>query len=154
MNEFDYNNKLKKFNWGAFLLGWIWGIFNKSWITLIQIPISILPLPSLIYNFINIGIMIWFGIKGNSWALHNKKFNSYEHFVKYQKRLTIVGLTLQTLFIVLKQIYISFNTLYTPTDFNPITIKTQLFMMISITLFIYLLILIFVLVHKDKDLKN
>lgn len=79
----------KKFNWGACLMGWIWGIFNKSWITLIQIPLGLIPK----YGWI-LGIIcgIWFGVKGNEWALKNKKFDNLQEFNKYQKKFVIAYL--------------------------------------------------------------
>ena len=30
--------ELKHFNWGAFLLNWIWGIWHKKYITLVYFP--------------------------------------------------------------------------------------------------------------------
>lgn len=80
--------ELKKFNWGAFFLPWIWGIFNKTFITLIALLVQFIP----IINFFGIFLCIWFGIKGNEWALKNKEWKSVEHFQKVQKRWAIGGL--------------------------------------------------------------
>ena len=72
MNDFEIPAEIKnKFNWGAFFLGWLWGLFNKSYITLLQIPIAFIP---IIGPIINIGLAVWFGKKGNEWALKNKHF--------------------------------------------------------------------------------
>ena len=82
MNNFEITTEIKnKFNWGAFFLGWIWGLFNKSYITLLQIPIAFIP---FIGPVINIGLAVWFGKKGNEWALKNKHFNNLEEFIKFQ----------------------------------------------------------------------
>ena len=79
----------QKFNWGAFLLGWVWGIFNKSYITLIQLPLSLIP---VLGEIINLACSIWFGFKGNGWALQNKDFESLEDFRKYQKKFVLAGI--------------------------------------------------------------
>ena len=84
----------RKFNWGAFLLGWVWGIFNKSYITLIQLPLSLIP---VIGGILNLCCAIWFGFKGNGWALKNKDFENLEQFNKFQRKFIITGLVLYAL---------------------------------------------------------
>ena len=86
MNNFE--NIKKKFNWGAFLLTWIWGICNKVYITLFIIPIAYIPKVGLI---INIFISIWLGFNGNKLALKNKKNDDLENFLKHQKKWAIAG---------------------------------------------------------------
>ena len=73
----------KGFNWGACLLGWIWGIGNKTYITFLSLVFSLIP---LIGGFIILGLIIWFGIKGNTWAWQNKHFDSVEAFHSYQSK--------------------------------------------------------------------
>ncbi len=73
----------KKFNWGAFGLTFIWGLFNKTYITLLVIPTIFLGAWGLLIQFV---LGIWFGIKGNTWAWQNKKWNSVEHFQSVQKK--------------------------------------------------------------------
>ena len=52
MNNFQNIENIKnKFNWGAFLLNWIWGIGNKTYITLIIVPISLIPQIGLLLSF-------------------------------------------------------------------------------------------------------
>lgn len=61
-------NELKGFNWGAFLLTFIWGIRFRAWITLIAVPLIWFQLP-LGLNWILFTILqIYCGIKGNEWA--------------------------------------------------------------------------------------
>ena len=66
------NNSLNQFNWGAFFFIWIWGIFNRVYITLIFIPIvvilSLIGVPDIINSLVSLGLMIWFSIRGNEWA--------------------------------------------------------------------------------------
>ena len=59
------------FNWGAFLLHWIWGIGNNVWISFV-----VLVLP-LIWN-------IYLGVKGNELAWLNREWESVEQFKETQ----------------------------------------------------------------------
>ena len=68
---------MNQFNWGAFLCTWIWGIANKTYITLIILIAGFIPFMSLILS-------IWFGFKGNEWAWRNKRFESEAAFHEYQ----------------------------------------------------------------------
>ncbi len=75
--------EVKGWNWGAFLLNWIWGVGNNVWIALL----AFIPFVSFI-----MGIVL--GIKGNEWAWRNKKWDSIEHFKKTQRTWGIVGIVL------------------------------------------------------------
>ena len=79
----------KNFNYGACLLTWIWGVFNKTYITLIFIPICLLP--SIVAIIISGILSIYFGIKGNTWAWQNKRWKSVEHFHSVQKKWAIAA---------------------------------------------------------------
>ncbi len=62
-------------NWGAFLLTWIWGLGNKVYISLLSfIPVIGMFIPFLL------------GWKGNEWAWKKKKWENVEHFKKVQKK--------------------------------------------------------------------
>lgn len=76
-----------RFNWGAFGLSWIWGLFNKTFITLICIPCIFIPFGGLI----TLGLSIWFGIQGNKWAWQNKKWKSIEQFHNHQRKWAIAS---------------------------------------------------------------
>lgn len=82
--------EIRRFNWGAFLFNFIWGIFNKTYITLIILFTIFIPFGQII----DLGLCIWFGIKGNEWAWKNKNWESVEEFNKVQKRWAIVALIL------------------------------------------------------------
>ena len=72
---------LKRFNWGAFWGTWIWGLFNKTPVTLLMIPLLFTP---ALFTF-----MIICGIKGNEWAFKNTKALDSEIFHKKQKNQAI-----------------------------------------------------------------
>lgn len=79
----------KNWNWGAFLLSWIWGIGNGVWIALI----ALIPPASLVMSII-------LGIKGGEWAWKTGKFASVEEFVATQKAWTKWGVVAFILFFV------------------------------------------------------
>lgn len=81
----------KGFNWGACLLNWIWGLGNKTYITLTALVAGFIPFLGFL---LFIGLMIWFGIKGNEWAWQNKKWESVEHFQNVQKTWAKVAIIL------------------------------------------------------------
>jgi len=96
----------KKFNWGAFLLTWIWGLGNKTYITLVFFAACALCIIPIIGAFAPLGCSIWFGIKGNEWAWKNKRFESVGHFHSNQKKWAIAGVIVLVLGIVLNIIAI------------------------------------------------
>lgn len=82
--------ELRGWNWGAFLLNWIWGIGNNVWISLLMfIP--------------GVNIVMWFvlGAKGNEWAWKYKKWNSIEHFKKTQRTWAKWGIIIFAIYVVL-----------------------------------------------------
>jgi hypothetical protein len=75
----DVPPEIKEWNWGAFLLTWIWGIGNKVWVALAGL-VSLLPIP-----FVGLAVAIVLGIKGNEWAWQCKKWDSVEKFRHRQR---------------------------------------------------------------------
>lgn len=67
-----------KFNWGAFFGTWIWGLFNKTYITLFEILLFFTPVGMLTFPLIC-------GLKGNEWAYKNKGCPDIEVFHKSQR---------------------------------------------------------------------
>jgi len=56
-------SELIKFNWGAMFGTWVWGLVNKSYLTLLAIP--------LFFTTGFVPFMIVCGLKGNEWAYKN-----------------------------------------------------------------------------------
>ena len=67
-------DELKKWNWGAFFLGWIWGLGNNTFISLLTL------IPGL--NFI---VCFFLGARGNEWAWQNKRWENIKHFKRVQR---------------------------------------------------------------------
>ncbi len=90
---------LKKWNWGAFFLTWLWGLFNGTYISLLYfIPV---PIVQTIIPFI-------LGAKGNKWAWQNKRWQDEEHFKRIQRRWAIAGF----IFLILMIVSIVLSILY------------------------------------------
>jgi hypothetical protein len=71
---------LNRWNWGAFLLNWIWGIGNSVWIALL----CLIPL-------VNIVMMFVLGTKGSAWAWKSRPWRDEEHFRRTQRNWAIAG---------------------------------------------------------------
>jgi len=73
----------RRWNWGAFLLGWLWGLGNRT-------PIALLAaIPVL--GFI---VAVVLGIKGNDWAWQNGVWRDVRQFQAVQRRWAIAGFAL------------------------------------------------------------
>lgn len=108
--------EIKHFNWGAFLLNWIWGVMNKKYITLFIVPVEILMIFFVLFLanwfgiilfvlslLISLGLMVWFGLKGNEWAWKSKTWNSFDEFNEAQRswvRLWLVLFILGLIFSI------------------------------------------------------
>lgn len=73
--------EIKGWSWGAFLMNWIWGLGNGTYIALL-----------MFVPFVNLVMFFVLGAKGNEWAWRNKKWDSVEHFQAVQKKWAIAGL--------------------------------------------------------------
>lgn len=73
--------EIKGWNWGAFLLNWIWGIGNSTFIAFLMF----VPLVNIVMLFI-------LGAKGNEWAWRNRTWRDVEHFKAVQKKWRNAGL--------------------------------------------------------------
>ena len=72
--------EIDRWNWGAFLLNWIWGIGNNTYIALL----TFVPFFGFIWMFV-------LGAKGSAWAWRNGRWDSVEHFKRVQRKWAIWG---------------------------------------------------------------
>jgi hypothetical protein len=82
--------ELKKWNWGAFLLTWIWGIGNgvlRSFLVLVPL-----------YGFYE-----WYllGTQGNRWAWEKRRWESIEAFRRTQKTWATAGFVITAILLVI-----------------------------------------------------
>lgn len=80
--------ELRHFNWGAFLLNWIWGIMHKKYITLLYFPACLIPIIG------PLAISICFGFMGNKWAWNSQTWESPEQFNEVQQNWVRIWLIL------------------------------------------------------------
>lgn len=81
--------EIDRWNWGAFLLNWIWGIGNNTWIALL----ALVPFLNLIWIFV-------LGAKGSAWAWRNKSWESVEQFRRVQRHWAIAGVAVWLTLII------------------------------------------------------
>jgi hypothetical protein len=74
LDQQDIPAEINRWNWGAFLLNWIWGIGNQTYIALLVF----IPIFGLIWMFV-------LGAKGSAWAWRNGRWDSVEHFRRVQR---------------------------------------------------------------------
>jgi hypothetical protein len=72
--------EVDRWNWGAFLLNWIWGLFNQVYIALL-----------MFVPFVNLVMVFVLGAKGSAWAWRNKRWESVEEFKRVQRAWAIAG---------------------------------------------------------------
>jgi hypothetical protein len=93
--------ELKAFNWGAFLLTFVWGIRFRAWITLLAIPLIFIQMP-LMFNWILLGILqLYCGVNGNMWAYQLEWWKKPADFRKTQFGWACIAIILYIAFPIL-----------------------------------------------------
>ncbi len=92
--EDDYPVELKRFNWGAFLMNWIWGIMHGKYITLLYFAACIVPVVG------PIAISVWFGFAGNKWAWNSRNWTSIDEFNRIQRNWVKLWIVLSVLGLI------------------------------------------------------
>jgi hypothetical protein len=82
--------EIDRWNWGAFLLNWIWGIGNNTYIALL----ALVPVVGVVMVFV-------LGAKGSRWAWQNGRWDSVEHFKGVQRSWAEWGLVIWVAGLVL-----------------------------------------------------
>lgn len=90
--------EINKWNWGAFLLGWIWGVGNGLYWTLALIIASVIPYVGWTAS---LAASIFLGIKGSELAWKAKHWESIEHFKRIQHNWMIAGICALGVFLLI-----------------------------------------------------
>jgi ABC-type Fe3+ transport system permease subunit len=106
MSQINNAAAVKKWNWGAFLMSWIWGLGNKTYIALL----GLIPGVNIVMAFV-------LGARGSEWAWKNKKWESEDQFKRVQGLWTAFGLGLfagyiVALVIVIIALAVTFNNVF------------------------------------------
>jgi Cytochrome oxidase complex assembly protein 1 len=83
--------EIDRWNWGAFLLSWIWGVGNNTFIALL----ALIPIVG------QVAMPFVLGFKGSRWAWRNGRWDSVEHFKRVQRLWAIWGAIIWLGFITL-----------------------------------------------------
>lgn len=77
--------RIKGWNWGAFVFTWIWAFAHRLWA---------IGAISLLLGFVNLGLFaaIFLGIMGNEYAWKARPFSSVEEFKETQKKWSMAAL--------------------------------------------------------------
>src|SRR5688572_15696630 len=81
--------ELDRWSWGAFLLNWIWGLGNSTYIALL-----------MFVPFVNLVMIFVLGARGNAWAWKNGTWRDVEHFKRVQRAWALWGLVSWVVVIV------------------------------------------------------
>ncbi len=86
----EYPPIIEVWNWGAFSLSWIWGVFNGLYWPLIIIVINFIPYVGVI---ISLCICVLLGKNGNlyAWRKARQKGDTVEHFTFIQSKWNTAG---------------------------------------------------------------
>lgn len=82
--------EIDRWNWGAFLLSWIWGIGNRTYIAFL----AFVPFVGLVMPFV-------LGARGSAWAWRNRRWESVEAFRAAQRKWALWGVAVLALMICL-----------------------------------------------------
>lgn len=93
-NNLKTPSGLKKWNWGAFFLTWIWGLGNGTFIPLL----SLLPILNFIMPF-------YLGINGHRMAWESRYWSDVASCNRTQRKWGIAGLIWHVFLIVLLLLY-------------------------------------------------
>ena len=85
-------------NWGAFLLCPFWLMNHGAlWLGIGYLVVSLIPF----IGIVALGMAIYFGIKGNDWAVQHRTFSSEDQFVAVQNAWRNWGFVIAVIGIVL-----------------------------------------------------
>jgi ribosomal protein L40E len=108
--------EIKKWNWAAFLMPAVWGLFSGVPYTALlfvppvfQILFGIELLPSSAQLVIQSGASVYLGFKGNKLAWRGKKWSSVEHFQIFQKQWTSWAVKLTVAVVGVGVLYVLFT---------------------------------------------
>jgi len=87
---------IRGWNWAAFLLAPIWGIFSGVPYTVILFGAFLLP-PALQFSLVA-AASVYLGFKGNELAWRGRKWRSVEHFREFQSKWTSWSIRITILF--------------------------------------------------------
>ena len=96
--------EIKKWNWAAFLMPAVWGLFSGVPYTVLLFGAAFLP--PMVQLVVMVVASIYLGAKGNEHAWRGKKWRSIEHFKAFQRQWTSWAVKLTVAVIALLFLYV------------------------------------------------
>ena len=110
INEDLLQKELKKFNWAAFLVNWLWGMGNlinhwSIWASLILFILSFLNVPFT--GLILLILSVYLGFCGNKLAYYNsdKEYETLQDFINYQRKWVVNAFIILGIFAIAGSIF-------------------------------------------------
>lgn len=97
--EAQLPSELKGYNWGALLLGPIWGVGNRTWIATVLFALWIIPFPPAIGLPLYVIGSLYLGSHANRWAWRSKKWMSIRHFRRAQQNWAFWGFIISPIIV-------------------------------------------------------
>lgn len=88
LTQSEIDEQLGKFNTGAFLGTWAWGLANRIYWPLIIIPLSLIP---YLGQILSIFLCTYMGLNGNQLGWQHSKGSSFPQWMKKQKTWSFIG---------------------------------------------------------------
>jgi hypothetical protein len=104
-NEFsqsEIDKEIEKWNWGAFLCSWLWGVFNGIYWPLLILLVGWIPYVGQVGNLC---LCAYLGLNGSKVAWRSGKYRNFERFRSAQKKWAIGGVIIFAI-TILGYIYI------------------------------------------------
>ena len=95
---------VKRWNWAAFLMPAVWGLFSGVPFTALLFGAALLPPPYGQIIFLGAGVLL--GYRGNELAWRGKKWRSVEHFNAFQKQWTSWAVGISIAFVAIALFYV------------------------------------------------
>ncbi len=92
-----FPEKINQFNWGAFILTPIWGVFNNTPIACFVIVLGFIPYIGILLSFL---FALYCGMNGNEWAWKNKEWENTNHFHNVQRKWAQAGIFIEIITII------------------------------------------------------
>jgi hypothetical protein len=94
-------DELDKWNWGAFLLSWIWALGHGLWLQgILGLLVSFIPFGGLV-------VSIFFALKGNRWAWEKGTYSTKEELREKERKWAAAGVIFIGLIVALAIIVVA-----------------------------------------------
>jgi hypothetical protein len=99
-------DEIRGWNWGAFLMNWLWAAFNGAFDTTTLVLFATLFIPCVGFAT-GLGLAIYCGTSGSERSWRRKRWESVEHFKSVQQGWAIAGFCIWGLAILMWIIVLS-----------------------------------------------